>query len=240
MTASISQIPTYVPQTFFPPNHQAKEVPSNRAKTDGSKAISDLVDLSSFQGKEASLAPSYCGNCYSYHEQVSAFQANMQVDYEGKDGSELSIHLSYKAMYRMVHYEISQTSANIESAPEANPHSLDDYFGPKETAERIVDFARELVNRFRAQEDKDMEKLRALFDKLIDAINEGFKETKRILGPLPNNIADMIDETYSRVMNGMERLEERLFDSNGVEKTTVSYHEEVTYKAASMKITIEA
>jgi len=240
MTLNISQIPAYTPQTFFPPNPNTEVVSSGQDKMHGSKIIPDSVDLSSTRGDNSLLAPACYGRSCYYQEDVGALLADIKIDYEGKDGSKFSIHLSYKAMYRMVRYEVTQASQQAESLPEGNPHPLDDYFGPKATSDRIGDFAKTLLDMFRAQEDEDMEKLTAFFDKLIDAIDEGFREAKRILGILPGNIADMIDETYSRIMNGMEQLRERLFDSGGVATRSASYYEEVSYEATSMEISIEA
>ncbi|MEA3224291.1 MAG: DUF5610 domain-containing protein [Thermodesulfobacteriota bacterium] len=240
MTLNISRIPTYTPQTFFPPNPNTEVCSSGQDKMHGSKIIPDSVDLSSIRGDNSLLAPACYGRSCYYQEDAGALLANINIDYEGEDGSKFSINLSYKTMYRVVRYEVSQASQQAESLPEDNPHPLDDYFGPKATSERIVDFAKTLLDMFGAQENEDMEKLTAFFDKLINAIDEGFREAKRILGILPNNIADMIDETYSRVMKGVDQLRDRLFDSGGVATRFAGYYEEVSYEAAPMEISIEA
>jgi|GEM_PF-3208621 len=240
MTLNISRIPTYDPKTFFPPNQQTKEALPDQAGMHGSKIIPDSVDLSSIRGDNSLLAPTGYGRSSYYQEDVSTLLADIKIDYEGKDGSKFSINLSYKAMYGMVRYEVSQASSNVTATPEANPHPLDDYFGPKATSERIVDFAKTLLDTLRAQEGEDMEKLKAFFDKLISAIDEGFREARKILGLLPEGISDMIDETYDRVMNGVDQLKDRLFDSGGVATRSASYYEEVSYEATSMEISIEA
>jgi len=239
MTLNISQIPTYDPQTFSPPNPDINVGSSNQAGMHGSKIIPDSVDLSSTRGGDFLSTPAGYGISSYYQEDVSALLADIKIDYEGKDGSKFFINLSYKAMYKMVHYEVSQASSNVTATPETNPHPLDDYFSPKATSGRIIDFAKTLLGMSSAQDGKDIEKLKAFFDKLIGAIDEGFRQAKKMLGSLPGGISDMIDETHGRIIKGMDQFKDRLFDSGDSTKTT-SYYEQASYEACSMEISIEA
>jgi hypothetical protein len=198
----------------------------------------ERLDLASFPTKTGGIASGPYGKSYVYQEDLSAFMADTKIAYEGEDGSKFFIHFSYKAISRKVRYEVVQDVKWIWDSPEAHPHPLDDYFGPKATANRILSFARGLVSKFRAMEGEDKEKLAAFMRKLIKAIDKGFREAGMALGPIPQDIGMMIHETYDLVMKGMALLNVEPSGAKVASQTRLTYEEEISYTSASMEISI--
>lgn len=76
-----------------------------------------------------------------------------------------------------------------------------DPFGPEATAGRIVDFAVSFFPMF-AADNPDMpheEQVEAYREMVEGAVDEGFKEALQILGALPNEISEGIEQTRSLV-----------------------------------------
>ena len=116
---------------------------------------------------------------------------------------------------------------------------MHELFGPKATANRILDFAQGLINKYMAMEGKDQEKLARYIEKLIKAIDKGFGMVNKGRGQLPHDIGGMIGETYDRVMNGMDAIRGEL-EGRQEATRTITYEEEITYTEASMEISIMA
>ena len=166
--------------------------------------------------------------------------AETKIEYEGKDGSKVFIHFSYKAISKKVHCELIENVKGPWDTPEAHPHPLDDYFGPKAIAERILNFARGLVNKFRTMETEDKEKLRTFIRKLIKAIDKGFRDAMIALGPISQDIGMMIHETYDRVMKGMALLNGELSSAQEAYQTKLTYEEEISYTSFSLEVSVMA
>jgi len=228
-----------MPVPFLDENNFWKTTPTDD-KAYNARNLLDKVDLISFPTQTGGIIFGSFGKSYAYQEDLSAFMAETKIEYEDKDGSKVFIHFSYQAISRKVHYALVQNVKVAWDTPEAQPHPLDDYFGPKATAERILSFARGLVNKFRTIEGDDKEKLGAFIRKLIKAIDKGFHDAMIALGPISQDIGWMIHETYDRLMKGMALLNGELSSTQEVYQTDLSYEEKISYTTVSLEISVTA
>jgi hypothetical protein len=205
-----------------------------------SQNLLDRVDLASFPPKTGSNASGIYEKSLVYQEDLSAVTADTKIEYEGKDGSNVFIHFSYVSISRKVHYVVVQTVGRLGDIPEAHPHPVRDYFGPQATAERILRCAKGLVNKFRAMEGDDKEKLGAFIQKLINAIDKAFGRTRHLIGTIPHHIGGMIHETHDLVLQGMTSLRGELLNAQGEIQTKLTYDEEIAYTSASLEISVMA
>lgn len=242
MTAEMIPVPGYSRPAPTP----GKESFWRTAHTEtGNYETPRLPDRASLDAFPTMMNPSPTGSSgtsFAYQEDISAFMSDTKIEYEGKDGSKVFIHFSYVAISKKVHYEILQNGSGIEGTPEAYPHPSGDYFGPKATADRILDFARGLVNKFRAMEGEDLEKLGNLIRELIKGIDKGFRLAEAALRVMSPRVGSMIQETRDRVMEGMARLEEEFLKDKGkgASSTHLVFEEEISYRAASLEISVIA
>lgn len=240
MTVNTPPIMAYpMPKGFLDENIFLKSTPTDNEAPE-ERDLYDKVDLALYPGTEGGKAPGYYEKSFIFHEEISTYTADTRIEYENEEGSKVFIQFSYRAISRKVHYEVVQNITGAGSPPDANPHPLNDYFGPGATADRILGFAQGLVNKFRALEGYDREKLEAFIQELIKGINKGFGEVYKVLGPVSGQIGGMINETYDRVMKGMALLEEEPSGSQVASQRTLTYEEEVSYTYASLQISVTA
>ncbi len=228
-----------VPVKFHDQDNFGKTVsPDDKAYEVGN--LLDKIDLTSFPAGIGDTSSGSHSKLLAYQEDLNVFIADTKIEYEAKDGSKVFMHFSYKTITRKVHYEVVQNFSWGGDAPENNPHPLDDYFGPKATAERILGFAKGLMNKFRAMEGDDKERLGAFIRKLVNGIDKGFRQAMIALGPISQDIGSMVHETYDRVMKGMALMNAELSDQQKPSHTRLTYEEEVSYTTASLELSIMA
>lgn len=92
--------------------------------------------------------------------------------------------------------------------------SLQEYFSPENTAQRILDMATSFFSYSKVgQEQGNTEASRKTFADFIGgAINTGFQQARDILGELPEDILTGISKTHSLVFSGLED-----FIKNGID-----------------------
>lgn len=126
----------------------------------------------------------------------------------------LSTSESMKILYKSTTVKM-EDAAGTEGAEETGTDaSLADYFSPENTAQRIVDFARSFFPAYgdNHADEHDPTKLQDDFTKMMrDAIEQGFKEARAILGDFyeqdtPGFITDTIDQTYDLVQQKLDAL----------------------------------
>lgn len=95
---------------------------------------------------------------------------------------------------------------------------IKDYFSPKNTAGRIVDFATSFFpNSKYFKEGGDTEEARSKFaDLMRDAVQKGFDQAMGTLGKVPKAVQDGIDETHRLTFEGIDD-----FVKNGLKKDKV-------------------
>ncbi len=203
-------------------------------------ALMDKVDLASFPPKMSGVVPGSYENACVYEEDWSVFTSDTKIAYEGQDGSKMFIDFSYTSISKKVHYEVLESVKGVADKPEFHKHPMGNYFGPKATANRILQFATGLVNKFMAMEGDDKEKLAKYIQKLLKAIEKGFQGLHKAGGLIPHQIAGMVGETHDRVMNGMASLRDELTGGGGTTQNRLVYDEEITYTSTSIEISIMA
>jgi hypothetical protein len=111
---------------------------------------------------------------------------SIHLEIELKDGTTVSIDYVREGMTRKTSYEIGRFG---------NYSYGNDLFSPENTAGRILDFARSLW-------DGSEERLNLL----ADAIEQGVKEARDILGTLPDWLDSLIGKTEDLLHKGIEAM----------------------------------
>lgn len=95
-----------------------------------------------------------------------------------------------------------------EKAQEADP-VFDDPFSPENTSRRIVDFVKQAMAYTRKfsdnplETDEQMERFATL---QTNAVKEGFRQARKLLGKLPEEVDSGIGKTYDLTMKGLNEL----------------------------------
>jgi hypothetical protein len=82
-------------------------------------------------------------------------------------------------------------------------------YSPEKVADRVLGFIDQRL-RSEAANGADPDKLRGLLDQARAGVQKGFDEARKILdglGVLGGKVAEDIDDTYSRIQNGLEQLQ---------------------------------
>jgi len=172
----------------------------------------------------------------SYQEELSFFHSDTTIEYQGEDGSRLFISYSYTAISRKVHYEMIQNAEDKTIKPEKHPHPLNDLFGAEATSGRILEFAQRLINKFRAMEGSEEYKVEKLIKKMEKGIEKGFKRALKDLREPSSKTRKMVEETFKRVMKGMNALRQGGGLPQINNEKRVTYDEEISYTTASLEI----
>ncbi|MBW7874712.1 MAG: DUF5610 domain-containing protein [Candidatus Cloacimonetes bacterium] len=96
-----------------------------------------------------------------------------------------------------------------ERASEEESTESSDPFSPENTAKRIVDFVRQALGFARkfGKEPVETEEQLARFAELqTNAVKEGFRQARKILGKMPTEVDKGVDNTYDLVMKGLDKL----------------------------------
>ncbi len=104
---------------------------------------------------------------------------------------------------------ITGASDSTDGTTASDPFSqLQEYFSPEKTADRILDFALGFFgNSEQYKEGGNTEESRQSFADVIGAaIQKGFDQALGILGDLPDETADEVDETHSLVFDGLDNF----------------------------------
>ncbi len=228
-----------MPADFINSMEQQKEGVQNNKEFNPQKQP-QTVDISSIPTQFSDINSNSIGGLFRYQEEINYSSLDTQIAFKGKDGVQMFINYSYQSISKKVQYEVAQNYKKTEDDIEVHKHPFDDYFGPKATANRILDFAKGLINKFQALEGKDNEKMEKLINDLIRGIENGFKEARKILGALPQDIAGMINETHDRIMKGINEIKQGLSGEREVQNSKITYKEEITYTKESLEISIIA
>ena len=100
-------------------------------------------------------------------------------------------------------------SGNTDEVGKNDPMAkLKEYFSPEATADRILDFSLGFFgNSKQYKEDGNTEESRQNFADVIGAaIQKGFDQALGILGNLPSETQDEVDETHTRVFDGLDNF----------------------------------
>lgn len=96
-----------------------------------------------------------------------------------------------------------------EKAQEEETTESSDPFSPENTAKRIVDFVKQALSFSRkfGKEPVETEDQLARFAELqTNAVKEGFRQARKILGKMPTEVDKGVDNTYDLVMKGLDKL----------------------------------
>ena len=208
---------------------------SNAAQLAGGKDLVDAVDLSSLPSTDPVSFP-MVRQSFSYREQIAAFTAKGTMAYSGEDGSTIFVDFSIQSVTKKVRFEMVQAAdaAVYETDDDGGPSHA--YLGPTATAGRIVEHAKGLLNKFRAMEGNDPERLGAFLRKLIDAIRRGFYGLDDILGTRSDRVGDLVKETFQRVMDGMSALGNEVDGKQQVRRLV--YEKEISYTTARVDVSV--
>ena len=92
-------------------------------------------------------------------------------------------------------------NAEVEDAGNSTAPELPEYWNADTTSQRIVDFAVSFFGDFKGNGDEFLKIIR-------DAIEEGFKQARDLLGDLPDQVSKLIDETHDLVMKKIDEWAE--------------------------------
>lgn len=158
-------------------------------------------------------------------------RAQYEVNYQAMqavssaDGMQMrQVNFSIKASFEFLSYTAGQVppengAGGDSAAPVDLMEQLREFFSPEKTAERILDFSLGFFPRSKAfKEGGDTEDSRNQFaDVMRDAIQKGFDQALSMLGELPEETAQEIDETHDLVFDGLDR-----FVTDGLDPDKVS------------------
>lgn len=115
---------------------------------------------------------------------------SIHMEIELKNGTTVSIDYVREGMTKKASYEIGRYGDYTYG---------NDLFSPENTAARILDFARSLW-------DGSEEKL----DILADAVDQGVKEAREILGTIPGWLDGIIGRTEDLLHNGLDAMRDEI------------------------------
>lgn len=140
------------------------------------------------------------------------FQAMRAVS--GANGVQMQqVNFSYKASFEFLSLSAGQNIIDPFAPVEGeNGEMIDplarlkEMFNPEKTAERILDFTLGFFPQSKAfSEGGDTEDARSQFaDVMREAVQKGFDQALGILGQIPDETREEIDETHDRVFTGFD------------------------------------
>ncbi len=132
-------------------------------------------------------------------------------------GAAEAFHKIREETLRIQKIVVSRILANVEGRPQEVESEDDDAlripeeWNAENTSNRIVDFAVGLRNAFEGADAEFLEMIKG-------AVEEGFEQAREILGALPDKVQALMEETYSLVMEKLDRwAEDRLEVSESTE-----------------------
>lgn len=97
-----------------------------------------------------------------------------------------------------------------EDIEEYSMERLNDYFGPRQTAQRIIDFTTGFLGAYKLNHEGEQaaEQIRDFTSLISEGIQKGFEEAIGILGDLDElgEIGENIKKTYDLVMEGLDEF----------------------------------
>lgn len=87
--------------------------------------------------------------------------------------------------------------------------AMPDYWSAENTSQRIVDFATSFLSAFEGDDKSEF------FNTIRDAIKEGFKQAKELLGELPGAVGGLVNKTYKLTMDKLDSFEQQYNAQNG-------------------------
>jgi hypothetical protein len=122
---------------------------------------------------------------------------------EKENQSEIKKSLSMNFSFSM---DISSFEAR---AQKNNAEYSDDPFSPENTAGRIVDFVKQaykFTEKFGENTLESDEDIAAFREMQTDAVKEGFKQARGLLGNLPEDVESGVGKTFDLVMDGLDKF----------------------------------
>lgn len=110
-----------------------------------------------------------------------------------------NIEKMQKHFMRSLHLNNDPSTTEVfegEKSEEASI-ALPEYWNAENTSQRIVDFAVSFIDLFSGSDTEYLSMIR-------NAIDEGFKQAKELLGELPDQVQSLIDDTYALVTEKLD------------------------------------
>jgi hypothetical protein len=101
-----------------------------------------------------------------------------------------------KGFLRSVGAEVPEEE-EVNKAKPTKELQIPEYWNAENTSQRIVDFAVSFSGLFEGSGDE-------FLDMIKNAIDEGFKQAREMLGNLPDEVSGLIDDTYKLVMEKLD------------------------------------
>ncbi len=86
---------------------------------------------------------------------------------------------------------------DVEKVEETETLQIPEEWNAENTSQRIVDFAVSFFDAFEGAGDEFLSTIK-------DAVEEGFKQAREMLGELPGQVSSLIDDTYELVMEKLD------------------------------------
>lgn len=96
-----------------------------------------------------------------------------------------------KAFLKSTGVDVAESDVDVPK--EIKAAEVPEYWNAENTSQRIVDFATSFFNAFEGAGEEFLATIK-------DAIGEGFKQAREMLGELPSEVNQLVDDTYSLVM----------------------------------------
>lgn len=135
-------------------------------------------------------------------------QASIQRTFESSfnysgGGREVS---AYTKSSETAEFKLNMKMTQADALAKAQANAMQSPFGPEAVAQRIADFALGLFPMFAADNpDMSEEEQITAFKAMVEgAIDEGFSEAMAILGTLPGDVMDQVNETRSLVQDKLD------------------------------------
>lgn len=153
------------------------------------------------------------------------FSKNLAVEYTSKDGDKLTFNMNATGYQKLIvgikgggHFKgetdlISYVNEQIAEMRNRFGKGLDEkngqisdsedssgipeYWNAENTSERIFQFSIAFASNFRGSDQEFVEKIK-------NAISDGFKQARDILGALPDSVNSLISDTFDLVMKKVD------------------------------------
>jgi len=135
------------------------------------------------------------------------YQKSMQV-MEGEAKRSISKSLSFEFSISIEANGKLSAKAGVPGEGEES-QSLQDLFTPEKTAGRIVDFVKsafDFLSKFGEKNMEDEDEFARFQQMQTDAVKEGFKQARGLLGAMPDDVESGIDQTFDLVMEGLDKF----------------------------------
>ena len=91
----------------------------------------------------------------------------------------------------------SEEANTTEAIEKTDMLEIPEYWNAENTSQRIVDFALSFFDLYEGSGDEFLTMIK-------NAIDEGFNQARELMGELPEEVADLVDDTYSLAMEKLE------------------------------------